>query len=452
MAEQPKSLYFSDAQINEILSLINWQTGHLQYIGARYVPIFGRKDETDIIWDNSKPYEPLTIVLWQGNSFTSRQFVPAGIDINSNEFWAETGNYNAQVEQYRQEVLNVKTQNDKISADLETETKTRQDQYTELKKDIKTISEDIGKDYLVVFGDSWSAAGYWVNNYAKGINASYKNYSISGAGIINANTGKDFNNQLTTAINDDSYNHKRVREIILMFGCNDFHRYTDNTQLQQNFSSAMVNNMRTEFPNAKIKFFMNGWPTAPDYQDSSNPDLLNNKNMTKYRQGLIWLCNAYTIPFYDVSQLLRSDMRWFDNLYHPNATGYQLLATSMLSLNNQILNENTKSLKPVFVDDVPGLTLTSMENSGFQVTEGKTSLIFNGAKFNASDAQLRLKDHLNFIPKNLNAPIYTTAGEFYGQFLTSGTYVNLFVNPNMLNKEVTITCQMNCDLLGFFDD
>lgn len=76
-----------------------------EYIGARYVPIFGRKGEESIIWDSSKPYEPLTVVLYQGNSYTSRQFVPIGINITNEEFWAETGNYNAQVEQYRQEVL-----------------------------------------------------------------------------------------------------------------------------------------------------------------------------------------------------------------------------------------------------------------------------------------------------------------------------------------------------------
>lgn len=78
--------------------------GVRQYVGARYVPIFGRKGENTILWDSTKPYEPLTVVLYQGASFTSRQYVPAGIDIHNYEFWALTGNYNAQVEQYRQEV------------------------------------------------------------------------------------------------------------------------------------------------------------------------------------------------------------------------------------------------------------------------------------------------------------------------------------------------------------
>lgn len=56
-----------------------------------------------IDWDRSKTYEPLTIVYHQGNSYTSRQSVPAGVDITDTTYWALTGNYNAQIEQYRKE-------------------------------------------------------------------------------------------------------------------------------------------------------------------------------------------------------------------------------------------------------------------------------------------------------------------------------------------------------------
>lgn len=69
-----------------------------QYIGARYVPII------DGEWDNSKAYDPLVIVTHEGNSYTSRTYVPVGIDISNTIYWTLTGNYNAQVEAYRQEV------------------------------------------------------------------------------------------------------------------------------------------------------------------------------------------------------------------------------------------------------------------------------------------------------------------------------------------------------------
>lgn len=96
---------FTDEEIKEILELVQ-NDKHTQYIGARYVPIFGRKGESTITWDNNAPYEPLTIVLHEGNSYTSRQYVPTGIDITNTIFWANTGNYNAQIEQYRKESEN----------------------------------------------------------------------------------------------------------------------------------------------------------------------------------------------------------------------------------------------------------------------------------------------------------------------------------------------------------
>lgn len=71
-----------------------------QYIGARYVPLFA--DPLD--WSIESTYEALTIVYDSGNSYTSRQAVPKGIDITNTKYWALTGNYNAQIEAYRKEV------------------------------------------------------------------------------------------------------------------------------------------------------------------------------------------------------------------------------------------------------------------------------------------------------------------------------------------------------------
>lgn len=92
-----------------------------QYIGARYVPLFA--DPLD--WSNTMEYEPLTIVLHQGNSFTSRQFVPKGIDISDESFWANTGNYNAQIEQYREQVAHMAAKVDNIEVMLNTPAKNK---------------------------------------------------------------------------------------------------------------------------------------------------------------------------------------------------------------------------------------------------------------------------------------------------------------------------------------
>lgn len=100
---------FTDDEIKQIIDVIN-TTKHTQYIGQRYVPVFGRKGEDTIEWDNSAPYEPLTIVLHAGNSYTSRQHVPTGADIDDRRYWANTGDYNAQIEQYRQAVATLRVQ------------------------------------------------------------------------------------------------------------------------------------------------------------------------------------------------------------------------------------------------------------------------------------------------------------------------------------------------------
>lgn len=68
-----------------------------QYVGARYVPkVMGE-------WNKALQYEALSIVTYSGNSFTSKVPVPANIDISNKNYWVNTGNYNAQVEAYRQE-------------------------------------------------------------------------------------------------------------------------------------------------------------------------------------------------------------------------------------------------------------------------------------------------------------------------------------------------------------
>lgn len=80
--------------------------GTQQYIGARYVPVFAEPIE----WDINKPYESLTIVTYQGNSYTSKCAVPGGTEITNERYWAKTGDYNAQVAEYRAAVGDLSTQ------------------------------------------------------------------------------------------------------------------------------------------------------------------------------------------------------------------------------------------------------------------------------------------------------------------------------------------------------
>lgn len=62
-----------------------------RYIGARYVPVFAGD------WDQTREYEALTVVQYQGDSYTSKMYVPVGIAISNTQYWIKSANFNQQV-------------------------------------------------------------------------------------------------------------------------------------------------------------------------------------------------------------------------------------------------------------------------------------------------------------------------------------------------------------------
>lgn len=75
-----------------------------QYIGARYVPMFYENSDNNSDWRDGVEYEPLTIVSYNGNSYTSKRKVPSTIGNPSANprYWQVTGVFNIQI----QEILN----------------------------------------------------------------------------------------------------------------------------------------------------------------------------------------------------------------------------------------------------------------------------------------------------------------------------------------------------------
>ena len=71
--------------------------GTSMYIGARYVPIFADPVE----WDDEREYEPLTIVVHNGDCYTSKCYVPKGAQLppypeGQTTYWVKTSDYNYQ--------------------------------------------------------------------------------------------------------------------------------------------------------------------------------------------------------------------------------------------------------------------------------------------------------------------------------------------------------------------
>lgn len=127
------------------------------YIGHRYVPkIMGE-------WSKENTYEGLSIVTFEGDSYTSKQHVPVGIDIKNEEYWVVTGNYNAQIEYYRKETESAIQASEKNADDINT-----------INSDIDKINNEIEK----IEGDTLT----------RGVNALYPpdNYTaLKGDGVTN---------------------------------------------------------------------------------------------------------------------------------------------------------------------------------------------------------------------------------------------------------------------------
>lgn len=109
--------------------------GPSMYVGARYVPKFADPIE----WDTERGYESLTIVTYKGESYTSKCPVPPGIDIKNERYWALTGAYNAQVEEYKNQVKDLSAQVTEFASDNK-EFREKIDQYD---KDNAAMKNDV---------------------------------------------------------------------------------------------------------------------------------------------------------------------------------------------------------------------------------------------------------------------------------------------------------------------
>ena len=84
-----------------------------RYIGARYVPIMGGA------WDNTRKYEPLTVVQYEGDSYTSKMYVPVGVAITNTTYWVKTADYSQQLASLAQSLQQTDGRVQDIEGDIE---------------------------------------------------------------------------------------------------------------------------------------------------------------------------------------------------------------------------------------------------------------------------------------------------------------------------------------------
>lgn len=334
-----------------------------QYIGSRYVPLFA--DPLD--WDITKQYEPLTIVYYQGNSFTSKQSVPANIDITNTDYWAITGNYNAQIENYRREVAafdgritaNAQAIADEVTArmaedtairgiiddlqdSLDDEVSARESADTQIRVDFAAADAQVRTDFaaadtalsnristlenpsrfIACIGDSFgNESSEWPTLTANKTGYQLINRCTNEAGFTyNGTDGKTFIGQLQDIKNNANFGN--VEQIIVYGGVNDFTMQASVSQMENAISTFMSEfySIGTRRPKLIFAFgnFGNGRVRG---RATEFPDW--------YNQIVSW-CEVNGIPVvnYVPSWLACSDTQLIgsDNL-HPNSAGENVIAS-----------------------------------------------------------------------------------------------------------------------------
>lgn len=276
-----------------------------QYVGARYVPkVMGE-------WNKALQYEALSIVTHLGNSFTSKVPVPPNIDISNETYWVNTGNYNAQVEAYRQE-----------TAQLE----------NRLNNEIVDRKND-SKDNILWIGDSYSQ-NYnhkLPNGVRDMLNAkNWYEYSKGGAGFAGAWGGASFNDLIEQAKNEMSASQKEmIKYVYIVGGAND--SSFSWTELKPKVIST-VKNARSSFPNAQVCFIFASCAYTT-YQDL----FTKTKNMSNDN----YVPCIFAMPYYYLGGVCYNT----DNLhYTEEATNYIISVISNLLSGSSFIPTISSSL------------------------------------------------------------------------------------------------------------
>lgn len=276
-----------------------------QYVGARYVPkVMGE-------WNKALQYEALSIVTYAGNSFTSKVPVPANVDISNKTYWINTGNYNAQVEAYRQETAQLKN---------------------DLNNEIINRKNDT-KDNILWIGDSYSA-NYnhkLPNGVRDMLNAkNWYEYSKGGAGFAGAWSGASFNDLIEQAKKEMNASQKEmIKYVYIVGGANDSSfSWTD---LKAKVIST-IKNARNSFPNAQVCFIF-----ASCAYDTYQDLLTKTKNIANDNYAPC----IFAMPYY----YLGGTMYNTDNLhYSESATNYIISVISNLLCGSNYIPTITANL------------------------------------------------------------------------------------------------------------
>lgn len=318
------------------------------YTGMRYVPVFADPAE----WSSANSYEPLEIVIHEGNSYTSKTFVPVGIDISNSAYWALTGNYNAQVESYRKEVEALKESTEKGFSDIR----------AYVAREVDTTAVYIGNSYTDGVGGT--SSGGLFGQTSKMFTNAFK-YTSSGAGfLINSVTTESFNDLLNKAIQDKKVTNSEVTHLILIGAWGDSRSLaelgaTNWINQEQAAMKTLADNAKANFPNLRrIVYYWaesrripiintGGAFDSPEwsYRVHNNIDFMTRKSGIEYGGWIGW-------------SIWQNQTAFSADSYHPNDIGYGIMGEQLIKSFHGDLEyfARTCQVKDAYSSIIPGIT------------------------------------------------------------------------------------------------
>ena len=277
-----------------------------QYIGARYVPLI------DGEWDENKVYEPLTVVMYLTNSYTSKTFVPAGTLPTDTDYWALTGNYNAGIGMLSDRLDIVEGDVSDLKGAVNTlETETIPAIQTEIDTAVGKREKNLAGRKFIIIGDSYGGLG-WTTNVVSRLNLDAHVINIGGAGFYAAGGGQTFKDGLEAYAETLTADERaEFTDIIVGGGVNDYNETVSNITSAIN---TFITFAHTNFPNARLGVACVSWmKRGNDIDGYVNRVIPTYRNRFTAYGYTYYIPNAY-LPMHNYANIDSDGI-------HPNADG-----------------------------------------------------------------------------------------------------------------------------------
>lgn len=318
----------------------------VQYIGARYVPKFAEPLE----WQAGTQYENLMIVTYNNNTYTSKKPVPAGINPSNSEYWALTGNFNAQLTQVQEDVNaldgRVETNETNIST-LQKGAVTVTQEIEEINQQIETMSTELDElegrvndlntvrnRSFIFIGDSYNReehnggwSKYIIENLGLSIGQNAFTIGTSGAGFGVTPSYMEGIEEMITQVSQTG-KMDNISDVVIAGGANDWK--ASDVEIAAGMTNC-ITKIKQQFRNAKVWIIACGW----SYE---NDDI---------RNGLVNAYNSYAIHGKDATvvelyTLLLDPHFLEEDMVHPTQSGMEKLASL---IQNTLMGGNYQNIK-----------------------------------------------------------------------------------------------------------